>query len=362
MDYVAADNEGMKKDGTGIDVALVFCDPHGTYARHASAVMASIFANTKSRVCVYIIHDDTLTEENMSKLRQTADSFGQTVKFINVEKMFEEEVLDLSRLTNVGARGTLFRLLIPQLIDCPKIIYLDCDVIVNMDLREMWETDIGDSTAGAVRDVWSIDYLNGKDVSWRYALAWKAMGVEKDKYFNAGVLLMNLDKIRTCYDFINDVAAFNSRYKKAVTLADQDCLNHIFAGDVYFMDVKFNRIREEDIGDSGLVSIWHMAGAKPWECYTRPGVDELYWHYLAMTPYISCAGDMVTIMLQGLSSSQYIHKHSDDCIKKLKKQMADNIFRAHLWTVPYLYLILLTNKFSGKKNLTKQQRNVSAVS
>lgn len=356
MDSVVAENIKMERAESRINVALAFSDPPGTYARHAAAVMASIFANTQSDVRVYIIHDDTLIKDNISKLQQTAEFFGQAIEFINVEKMFEEEVLDLSRLTNVGARGTLFRLLIPQLIDCPKIIYLDCDVIVNMDLREMWETDIGDNAAGVVRDVWSIDYLKGKDVSWRYALAWKAMGVEKDKYFNAGVLLMNLDKIRACYDFINDVAAFNSRYKKAVTLADQDCLNHIFAGDVYFMDVKFNRIREEDIEDGGLVSIWHMAGAKPWECYTRPGVDELYWHYLAMTPYVTDKEDLVSVMLKSLLSSAYIHRHSADCIKKLKKQLADNIFRAHIWTVPYLYLILLTNRLGGKKNPVKHRQ------
>ena len=47
-----------------IHIALAFCDPKGTYARHAAVTMASIFANTKRNVCVYIIHDDTLSKEN----------------------------------------------------------------------------------------------------------------------------------------------------------------------------------------------------------------------------------------------------------------------------------------------------------
>lgn len=350
-----ADNiKTMYRTGLRIDVALAFRDTRGTYARHAAAVMASIFTNTRSDVRVHIMHDDTLTEENESKLRQTADSFSQSVKFVNVGKIFDDENMRASRVTADGARGTLFRLLIPQLLECPKIIYLDCDVIVNMDIRELWETDIGGSALGVVRDVWSIDYLKGKKPALRRALVWKAMGVEKDKYFNAGVLLMNLDKIRADYDFIAEVAAFYKKYKKAVTLADQDCLNHIFSGDVYFMDVKFNRIQYDEIDNSGdIASIWHMAGAKPWGLYSRPGVDELYWRYLAMTPYASRKEDLAAVMLEGFSSSQYTHPHSVDCAKRILKQQADNIFRAHIWTVPRLCFILLTNRF-GKKDAAGQ--------
>lgn len=348
------DNTEMYRSDSRVDVALAFCDPRGTYARHAAAVMASIFTNTRSDVRVYIIHDDTLTEENVSKLRQTADSFSQTVEFINVEKIFNDKVMDVSKLTADGARGTLFRLLIPQLLECPKIIYLDCDVIVNMDIRELWETDIGDRALGVVRDVWSIDYLKGKKLAWRRALVWKAMGVEKDKYFNAGVLLMNLDKIRADYDFIAGVAAFYKKYNKAITLADQDCLNHIFSGDVYFMDVKFNRIQYENMENSGdIASIWHMAGAKPWRLYSRPGVDELYWRYLAMTPYASRMENLAALMLEGFSSSQYTHPHSADCVKRILKQQADNIFRAHIWTIHHLYFILLVNWFGKKKSPAK---------
>ena len=97
-----------------IHAALAFCDPRGTYCRHAAVTMASIFANTESRVCVHIVHDDTLTHENRVKLELLASSYEQELNFINVENLLDTERIDVSRLTVDGMRGTLFRLLLPD--------------------------------------------------------------------------------------------------------------------------------------------------------------------------------------------------------------------------------------------------------
>ena len=72
-------------DNDKIHVALAFCDPKGTYCRHAAVTAASIFANTSRRVCVHIVHDDTLTSDNRSKLLQLADGYGQEINFINIK-------------------------------------------------------------------------------------------------------------------------------------------------------------------------------------------------------------------------------------------------------------------------------------
>lgn len=350
MDNITEGGTRTERDGACINVALAFSDPHGSYARHAAVVMASIFANTRSRVCVYILHDDTLTDENTSKLRQTADSFGQMVTFVSVEGILDIGIVGVRELSSAGFRGMSFRLLIPRLLGCRKVIYLDCDVVVNIDLREMWETDMGGCPVAAARDVWSHDCLKGKKIGWRTALVYKALGVDKDKYFNSGVLLMDLDKIRKDYDFIAEAAAFYGKYKKAILLADQDCLNHIFAGGVRFLDARFNCIRPEDLDNGGgLAAIWHMAGAKPWEIYSRPGTDDLYWHYLTMTPWGADRADLINALLQGLGLSRHSHRHSSDCVKRLKGQMYENIFKAHIWLVPNILFAFILHRPKNKK-------------
>ena len=355
----AIERAGKKRMQTNekIHVAMAFCDPKGTYCRHAAVTMVSIFANTSRRVCVHIVHDDTLTCGNRSKLELIASSYGQEVNFINIESLLDTERIDVSRLTVDGMRGTLFRLLLPDVSDEDKMIYLDCDIAVEMDIAELWNVPLGECAVAAVRDEWSLDYVKGKPLRWRLDKVWKLLVVKRGDYFNAGVLLLNLKKIREEYDFLEEVGNFYANYKKCITLADQDCLNYIFADDKLLIDEKFNRIDATGVTENDLKgAIWHMAGgaAKPWVLCTRPYVDDLYWRYLMMTPYCRDENELIRIILHDFSTSSYAHLHSSDCVRRLKKQIADNIFRGHIWTLPYIFIKKLSGnrrkiRYSGAK-------------
>ncbi|WP_258019516.1 glycosyltransferase [Brachyspira hampsonii] len=78
--------------------------------------------------------------------------------------------------------STWFRLSIPSLIpDAEKIVYLDCDMIINSSLRELFLDDMGDYYDYVVKDV--IDKI--KEV--KLAIGFN----ESDKYFNASFLMIN---------------------------------------------------------------------------------------------------------------------------------------------------------------------------
>lgn len=330
-----------------IHAALAFCDPKGNYSRHAAVVMASMFENTKSKIWLHVIHDDTLSAYNREKLEATAHKYEQRIEFLNVEGLLDGASIDVSKLTIDGARGTLFRLLIPKLINIPKILYLDCDLIIDLDIADFWNEPLNGNTLGAVRDVWSLDYLDGEPIPWRYALAWEILGIPKDSYFNAGVLVMDLERIREKYDFLREVEVFYSQYKRCITLADQDCLNCIFTGDVQLLDHRYNRIDLASFVKDGHGFIWHMAGgAKPWTLCSKGRVDELYWYYLSKSAYCQNPEELTALMVSSLANSPFMHRHSSDCIKRLKRQLADNIFRCHIETIPYL----LAKKYFGGKN------------
>ncbi|MDO5114981.1 MAG: glycosyltransferase family 8 protein [Synergistaceae bacterium] len=332
-------------DNNEIKVVLAFCDPKGTYARHGAVTITSIFANTTSRVAVYVIHDDTLTEFNKNCLREIEKDFLQKIVFIDVSSIFDETTVDTSKLAPDGSKGTLFRLLIPDIIDEEKIIYLDCDIIVNIDIAELWAIDLSSHACASIPDVDSLEYRSGGKlkISWQTSLSWKLLGIKEDSYFNAGVMLMNLKKIREGYHFLDEVSSFYSKFKNCITMADQDCLNHIFRNDCMLIDERYNRIRfDESILDKTMNSIWHMAGTKPWETCTRPGVDDLYWHYLAMTPYSRTKDSLIRVLLHDVSSSH--HLHSAQCVNRLKKQLYDNIFRCHIIKLPFLFLAWIKSR------------------
>ena len=313
-----------------IHIALAVCDPKGTYTQHAAVTIASVFANTKSPVCIHFLHDETLTEYNRNKLTELAGNFQQEIKFVNVDSYLAKSSIDISRLSNDGFKGTVFRLLLPQLSSEDKMIYLDSDIVVTMDIAELWAVDLQENAVAVVRDVLSIEYLEGtRGWSERYCKIWSILGIKIGEYFNAGVLLINLKKLREEYDFLKAVETFYAKYGKCIIFADQDCLNYIFTNDRQLIEEKFNSIRyTEKMELSG--KIWHLAGEKPWVTYSRPGLDELYWKYLRKTPYCTNEDELITNMLKTLSSSKFIHRHSKDCLKKLKKQMKENIFNSHL--------------------------------
>ena len=331
-----------------IHIALSFNDPKGTYARHAAVTMVSIFENTSSPICVHVLHDDTLTDFNMDAMSDVAHKYGQSVLFHNIESAFNARKKLLSsfkRLADWG-KGTVYRLLLPETVEVDKIIYLDCDILVTLDIAELWNVPIGDKAVACVRDC-SGDYKK-RPVRWQDKLRCGFMDVEAAEYFNAGVLLMNLGKIRKEYDIIGSLGGFLNRYGRCVIAPDQDYLNWLFSHDKLMVDEKFDRMRWENFSEEALYgAIWHMSGFKPWTLFSRPYVDELYWEYLRHTKYCKSEKELVRLMLRDLSKESKIHRHSSDCIRRLLKQMRENLFDGSIWIYIYIIYKKLTGDYYG---------------
>ena len=47
----------------------------------------------------------------------------------------------------------MFRLFLSDVLRLPKVIYLDCDIVVEMDIAELWNICLNDYAAAAVREV-----------------------------------------------------------------------------------------------------------------------------------------------------------------------------------------------------------------
>lgn len=341
-----------------INVAVAFCDPRGTYARHAAVTIASVCANTAAPLCVYVLHDETLTLENCNKIIAIGNKFGKQIRMLNVSSLIDRRNDGIQFLTREGLFGKLFRLLTPILIKADKIIYFDCDVIVNTDIDELWNIPIDNYSVAAVKDGTTLSCLEGSHrLPLRSKLWLRVIDVPEDLYFNSGVLVMNLKKIRNQYDLLAEARRYFSRYRKCITYVDQDFLNKLFCRDCIFLPEKFNDMRSSGHSARAVErSIWHLSGEiKPWILYSRPDVDELYWYYLSMTPYCPDEMTLIKTMLSDLSFNEYTHRHSINCLKRLKKQIYDNVIHRHTRTVPYILLAALRDTVvkigsEGRKN------------
>lgn len=122
------------------------------------------------------------------------------VNVINVDsrKIFDEKIQmkrrdSISRISNTA----LLKFFIPTILsDISKVLYLDGDIVMRKDIVDMYGTCIDEYNLAAVPDEMNFDFerwiVNKKQFRKFYESLLKTNG----KYFNSGVMLLNLDRLR----------------------------------------------------------------------------------------------------------------------------------------------------------------------
>lgn len=115
------------------------------------------------------------------------------------------------------SHATYYRLLLPSIApaNAQRLIYLDSDVVVCQSLRKLWDADLGEHAMGAVFDAG----VDPDAFATRYELPKRRNG-----YFNAGVLLLNIERIRRDALFA-PALDFLSACTDDPAFFDQDALN-----------------------------------------------------------------------------------------------------------------------------------------
>lgn len=250
-------------------------DDNGSYVPQLAVAITSVMENTNSSLMIHVLTDQRFKKEFREKLKELVRAYQNEIIFHDVNISFDKDLLVAMEYLSIG---TLYRLYITELLDnVDKALYLDCDVIVRVDIKELFELDIDGKAIAAVID------SGIKNNSWIFT---KGIPVKKRKYFNAGVILFNLNKLRCSYNMLNGAMGFLKKYPKCFG-GDQAPLNYLFQDDCVFISEKYNRFPTKENDDIEAKCIWHFAGGKgnkPW--ITRAFiVSDLYWLYLYKTPW-----------------------------------------------------------------------------
>ncbi len=208
---------GNKKVFTQLLVSAV------SVANHASEAVTFYILTMDLRninnLYVAIDEEDRIYLENILK-KKNKDNKVVIVDCLEAFNSFKfNDVNDMSLYTPY-ANLRLFSDLLPL---PSHIIYLDTDTICNSDIKELYDLDIENYELLAVRDVYFWGMKN------------------KGKYFNSGVLYLNLDKIKETHYF--EKARLLCNEKKMVFL-DQDALNYTYTN-IKLIDRKFNTIHKK---------------------------------------------------------------------------------------------------------------------
>ncbi|MBQ6975842.1 MAG: hypothetical protein IJQ16_04735 [Selenomonadaceae bacterium] len=238
-------------------------------------------------ITLHILHDNTLSLDNYEKFVYLAGQYNQIIKFHNVEKICAEEI---NRIKNLFANypsykrfsiGAFYRILIPQILDLEKSIYIDADTIVNLDIKELWNVELGDKSLGAVA---SINHKPKVE-----ALLCQDGIVEFEDYFGSGVLLMNLKQIRQNEreNIENGIKFLSENFQYGCF--DQEILNYCFSKKYLKLNGRFDfyvrdsRKRGEFETDNRILH--YLAQVLNLDFNDK--FNKLYFYYFAKTPWFN---------------------------------------------------------------------------
>lgn len=153
--------------------------------------MLSIFKRTKTkepfRIFVYTMdvtrmkpEYTAISEKMITFLDKVAKQYNSNNSVIRVDvtALYEKEFAHCPNEDAYCSPYTLLRLFADEVPDMPdKILYLDVDILFNRDICLLYETDVSD-----------VEYAAARDHYGKYLI--------RPDYVNAGVLLLNLKKIK----------------------------------------------------------------------------------------------------------------------------------------------------------------------
>jgi hypothetical protein len=218
-----------------IAIALA-CD--NGYMLYTDVLLQSILENENSAYFydIVIMHRD-ISEYNQ---RISKDIFSGrnnfSLRFLDVTRNFEAyENVHIDRHLTFE---TYYRFLVPDLFNgYEKVLYMDCDMIVNADISELFSIDLTGKYIGAVHD---FDFIANavaqEKFYWNNALKYLKLNDYFD-YFQAGVMLLNIPEIQT--DFSSE-SLFQTALSRSWYFHDQDVLNYLFKGKVHYINCKWN--------------------------------------------------------------------------------------------------------------------------
>lgn len=196
------------------------------YINYLLIAMDSALRHTRSKCSVYVLSVD-FEQPQIDCVNQLAKHHGATAIF---PKLIGREYESLPNLLHLSL-NTYLRIYSPEvLVNCERLIYLDCDLVVRQGLDELWKTDLGGCPIAAAP---MLNAAYGDEFVRRHALP------PMHEYFNAGVLLIDAAAWRN-YGHGEQIFKWLQTNREGLTFADQDGLNAVFAGQACSLSPAWN--------------------------------------------------------------------------------------------------------------------------
>lgn len=278
----------------------IACGTNDRYLPHVATLMQSLAAsNAMHDITVHVLHDDTVTPDHQRTLQEAAIRVGFELELLRPTAAMRE---GLPPSGSYYPPLIWYRIFLPELLPTlDRVLYLDADTLVLQDLHTVWSVELGSALLAAVAQPTEVRHSGA-------ALA--RLGLPGDAaYFNSGVLLMNLRRMRED-DFSRRMMEIGHqqteqwKHSAHFQLPDQDAFNLACVGSWTRLHPKWNCLAslflskelDDPQGDRALEfdearaspAIVHFEGtgyAKPWNYRCVHPLRQLYLDYRKKTPW-----------------------------------------------------------------------------
>ena len=275
-----------------IHVCYALRDTSGKYSKYVGTSIQSLLDNTSEEVTIHLIHDNSLSLKNRKKFMVIVYQHNQEIVFHNLEKLASDKIKTIQQQLPTSRKfcdeiAAFYRTVIPELIDLGRVIYLDSDTLVNLDINDLWQIDLENKPIAGVSEV---------DMGFSLEKAKKAFPpcqmnlVEPKDYINSGVLIFNLNAMKSIFG--GNVQLFHRclnillKYPQC-SYPDQDALNILFTKNLFKLPPKFNKIVAHLTDESHVErAIYHFCGTgkKPHPNF-KSEIQRLWFEYFLKTPF-----------------------------------------------------------------------------
>jgi len=235
--------------------------------------------NKKEKLHFHIIVDDSVTEQQKEEIKTVVPN-DAIISFylINLDSIRQYLIVKVENFPIPIYYRLLMAKILPESVH--KILYLDADMIVRHDLSELWNTPLDNIAVAGVQEVFGSVQCHRLDYP------------EEKGYFNSGVLLFNLDFIRS-HNITDQYIKYIIENPEKLHCPDQDVINYVLRDDKIPLPLRYNvqeaylRVPpivkdningdlEKDICNPVIV---HYTKEKPWNKKCEHPLKNLYYHY-----------------------------------------------------------------------------------
>lgn len=239
-------------------------------------VIGSVIQSSRDNFNFYVLDGglSNLSKERIISLLKNKSPQSQIIYIVPDNSSLQNMILRKEMTAIAYAR-----LLIPELILESRVLYLDSDTLVFSDVAELWnDASLKGEMLCAVADTETLCLADDSKA------ACNLLGLPKDrKYFNSGVLLMDLDQLRA-NKFSDKCIRFQIKHGDICRFHDQSPINFIYSDRIREISLKWN------------TPVW-LLDSEPW---SRPSA---ILHYTNERPWLRDSGKAASYFFRKYAES-----------------------------------------------------------